>query len=144
MSKAPPSKTNRKVASHEVDVSSMIAAFETEHRLISDQQAEIRNTLKSIEKSGKWAYDTEESWEHYVEITEAIAKDLDQQLTYLERQIAVLKKAQRAFASDDPKKIKAALKDYLETDVDLSLKNMALVRYDTEQLLISMRAYDEL
>jgi hypothetical protein len=45
------------------------------------------------------------------------------------------------FETDDPEQLKAIIKDYLELDVSISLKNMALVRFDYNDVLQTLRRF---
>lgn len=107
-----------------------VSAFSTELKLFEKLRDDFLLHKELIKQPELDEVFNEGLWEKVkIELNENIGS-LERNITYLNSQLAILRKAQAVFATDDPAAIKAAVVDYLRSDVNLSLKNLALVRFD--------------
>jgi hypothetical protein len=142
MVKGMPRKSRPRTLPKNADVPDAIVALERERATLQGQREEMQTVYDAIRHSTKWTLTTDEDWEYFMSTIKSVVVDIDNNLDYIDNQLDILRKGVKAFETDDPEAIKKIAKEYLLSDVSLSLKNLALHRYDNSEIIRRLTEYD--
>jgi hypothetical protein len=126
----------------DADAPTAARALEHERVLLRRQYAEMQMLYQVLKRSNKWLHGSEEDWENFMVTVRYIIDDVHKNLDYIDAQLVIIQKGLRAFETDDPEAIKAAAKEYLLSDVSMSLRNLALHRYDNNEIIRQLKEYE--
>lgn len=134
-------KTKLRTIPKNTTVAEVVERMRQEEALIKEQYRELKQLQKTINHSTEWVHSDDLEWEYLINNIDSYIEDVEKFIDYLETQLAVLEKAEVVFESDDPKAIKELAKDYLVSDISVSLKNCALHRYDNAEAIKLLADY---
>lgn len=131
--------TTPKIISHKTSFDEIAELLRGRKGVIETQKAEIVEALKQVRKANVWPELSAEERERPLQLTERHLEDIEVNLLYIDAQIEMLIKARNAMLTNDIEAIKLAVKDYVISDMNLSLKNISMQVYDNSEILASLR-----
>lgn len=131
--------TTPKIISHKTSFEEIAELLRSRKEVIEKQKAEIVSILKRAEASNPWPELEEEDRDRPFHFVRLHLEDVDMNLLYINSQIKMLMKAKNAMATNDIEAIKLAVKDYIISDMNMSLKYISMHVYDSSEVLASLK-----
>jgi hypothetical protein len=108
-----------------------LAALEKEQELFTDFATRFTAAKEQFKRSVKnWPQMTEDERDDFILNVEIVMNEIAKDQEHIATELRLVQKCHDVIALDDIAEMKAALKAYVQYDVQMNLKSLALRRYD--------------
>jgi hypothetical protein len=128
-----------KIISHRTSFDEIADLLQGRKEVILNEKSEIQKALQQVREANFWPELSAEDRERPLRLVELHLEDVDAGLLYIDAQIEMLMKAKNALSTNDIEAIKLAVKEYVISDMNMALKNISMLVYDTNDVLMRLK-----